>query len=71
MPRPTLRLPVLLCLVVLLAVVPTAQGPAGVTNPPGLAVHATTPNELRAWDSTVDRMVRGRELVDRGFPSRP
>jgi Zn-dependent metalloprotease len=31
---------------------------------PGLiAVHATTATELRAWDSTVDRMVRSRELV--------
>jgi hypothetical protein len=60
----TARPRVLFRLLVLASALLSAQGPAGPVRQPGLvAVFATTPNELRAWDSTVDRMVRGRELM--------
>jgi hypothetical protein len=60
---PTAR-PLLFCLLALASAVVIAQGPTGPVGRPGLiAVHATTATELRAWDSTVDRMVRSRELV--------
>ena len=64
MSLPTVPPRVLLCLLVLASAFLSAQGPAGPVSRPGLvAVHATTPNELRAWDSAVDRMVRARELM--------
>ena len=64
MPMPIARPRALFFFFVLASAFPSAQGPAGPVSRPGVvAVHATTPNELRAWDSTVDRMVRSRELM--------
>ena len=72
MSLPTAPPRVLFCLLVLASAFLSAQGPAGPVGRPGLvAVHATTPDDLRAWDSTVDRMVRSRELMIVRLPSRP
>ena len=52
------------CFLLLASAALLAQGPMAPASQPGLvAVHATTPSDLRAWDSTVDRMVRSRELT--------
>jgi Zn-dependent metalloprotease len=64
MSMPTTRVRLLLCLLVLAAAAPSAQSPAGPGGRPGLvAVYATTPAELRAWETTIDRMVRARGLI--------
>jgi Zn-dependent metalloprotease len=58
------RLRAFCCFVVLASAEVIAQEPAGSPDQPGLvAVRATAPNELRAWESAIDRMVRSRELV--------
>lgn len=58
------RLRVLCCLLVLSCPVLIAQ----VSNQPPvrsgpIPVHAVTPSELQSWDTTIDRMVRARQLV--------
>ena len=61
---PTARLQVLFCLLVLASTSLAAQVPIGPLSRPGLvAVHATTPTELRAWDTTIDQMVRASQLI--------
>ena len=64
MPVPPSRIRAVFCILALTSVTLAAQGPTGPLNRPGLiAVHATTPADLRAWDTAIDQMVRARELV--------
>jgi Zn-dependent metalloprotease len=64
MPTPALRLRALCCLLVLTDATLAAQAPPGPMSRPGLvAVHATTQSDLRAWDTTIDRMVRASQLI--------
>lgn len=64
MPMSTARLHVLVCLLVLVSAPLAAQAPAGPVSRPGVvALYATTPADLRAWDATIDRMVRARQLI--------
>ena len=63
---PTLpgRLRALLCLLVPVSAVLSAQAPTGPSTPPGLvAVRATTPADLRAWDTAINQMVRANQLI--------
>jgi Zn-dependent metalloprotease len=58
------RLRVLFCLVGLTGAALAAQTPADQVRRPGLiAVHATTPIDLREWDTRINQMVRGNQLV--------
>jgi len=62
MPMPTGRL--LGCLVVLGTATVAAQVSIDPTARSGpVAVYASSPSELRMWDSTIDRMVRARQLI--------
>jgi Zn-dependent metalloprotease len=58
------RLRVLCCLLVLASAALPAQAPNDPAARTGrVAIHASTPSELQAWDSTIDRMVRSRQLL--------
>ena len=62
--RVSARLRILFCLLVLTGAALAAQTPAGQLRRPGLvAVHATTPIDLREWDTRINQMVRGNQLV--------
>jgi thermolysin len=64
MPTRSARLRVLCCLLVLASAALPAQVSIAPTNRSGpVSVHASTPSELQSWDSTIDRMVRARQLV--------
>ena len=64
MPMPTPRVRVVSCVLVLASAGLAAQAPIGPARQPGLvAVHATTPTELRTWDAVIDRMTRARDVV--------
>src|SRR5262245_4866756 len=66
------RLRILLAFLLLASAALTAQVPVAPVSQPGfVAVHATTPTELRGWDSTIDRMVRTNELVVWGSQADP
>ena len=69
---PMLTARVLGCLVFLGAAVVAAQ----VSIEPGtrsgpVAVYASSPSELQTWDSTIDRMVRTRQLISIDSPPDP
>ena len=62
--RVSARLRILFCLLVLTGAALAAQTPAGQLRRPGLvAVHATTPIDLREWDTRINQMVGGNQLV--------
>jgi Zn-dependent metalloprotease len=64
MSMPTMRLRALFSLLALASATLAAQAPSGPVSRPGLtAVHATAPGDLRAWDTTIDQMVRGSQLI--------
>jgi Zn-dependent metalloprotease len=64
MPKLTARLRALLCSIVLAAATLSAQNPTSPSDRPGrIAVHATTPADLRAWDTTINQMVRANQLI--------
>lgn len=64
MPISTARFRALFCLLVPASAALAAQAPIGPSGRPGLvAVHATTPADLRAWDTTINQMVRANQLV--------
>ena len=64
MPISTARLHVLVCLLVPASAALAGQAPIGPSARPGLvAVHATTPAELRAWDTALNQMVRASQLI--------
>ena len=65
---PSIRARVFLWLIVPASTLAAQSG--GPSQRPGLvAVHATTQSELRAWDTTINQMVRGNEL--RALGARP
>ena len=60
----SIRAQLLFCSLALASAALTAQEPAAPATAPGpRAVYAATPAELRAWDTTIDQMVRARQLV--------
>jgi hypothetical protein len=60
----SIRAQLLFCFLALATGALTGQEPAAPAAVPGpRAVYAATPAELRAWDTTIDTMVRARQLV--------
>jgi Zn-dependent metalloprotease len=60
---PTTRLLVACCLIGLFSAVRPAEAQTPASEPGIASVHASTPAELRAWDTTIDLMVRDRQLI--------
>jgi Zn-dependent metalloprotease len=64
MPQPTARLRALLWLLVPASAALAAQAPPGPVSRAGVvAVQASTPAELRAWDTAIDRMIRASQMI--------
>jgi thermolysin len=58
------RVRIVSSLLVLASAVLAAQAPVSPVNRPGLvAVQATSPTELREWDTRINQMVRGSQFV--------